>query len=113
MLSNRQLKVGEEVKRSLSQIISRDIYIDALEGSYITLSKVIMTPDLGIADVYILPMLDSTVSEQKVVDVMNKMAPKIRHILAKKIFLKKLPKLRFQIDKSFDEAARIEILLKR
>lgn len=113
MLSNRQLKVGEEVKRSLSQIIARDIYIDSLNGAYVTLSKVIMTADLGIADVYILPMLDGALSEQKIVDIMNQMTPKIRHILAKKVFLKKLPKLRFQIDKSFDEAARIESLLKR
>lgn len=113
MLSNRQLKVGEEIKRSLSQIISRDIYIDSLKGAYVTLSKVIMTADLGIADVYILPMLDSSISEQKIVEVMNKISPKIRHILAKKVFLKKLPQLRFQVDNSLDEAARIERLLKQ
>jgi ribosome-binding factor A len=113
MLSNRQLKVGETVKRSLSVILARDIYIDVLGDSFIPLSKVIMTADLGIADVYVLPMLNNKISDAQLLGILNKMSPKIRHVLAQKVVLKKLPVLRFKLDNSLSEVAKIENLLKR
>lgn len=113
MISNRQLKVGEMIKRSLSVILSRDIYIESLADTYISLSKVMMTSDLGIADVYIFPVLSDKISSEYALDSLNKMSPKIRHILAQKIVIKKLPMLRFKLDNSMAEVARIESLLKR
>jgi ribosome-binding factor A len=111
MLSNRQLKVGETIKRALSQIISKDIYI--YDGLYVTLSRVMMTADLGIADVYILPLITQEISDDQLIKILNTAAPKIRHLLAKQVLLKTVPQLRFKIDNSFAEASRIEELLKR
>lgn len=113
MLSNRQLKIGETIKRLLSQIIFREMYIQSLDGIHITLSKVIMTTDLGIADVYIMPMVGCNLSDDKVLEIINKVSPKIRYFLSKKAFLKKLPQLRFKMDNSLAEAARIEKLLSK
>jgi ribosome-binding factor A len=113
MLSNRQLKIGETIKRSLSLILAREIYIDALGESYIPLSKVIMTPDLGIADVYMLPLINNKLSDAQVLEILNRMSAKIRHVLAQKVVLKKLPVLRFRLDNSLADAAKMERLLKR
>ena len=113
MRSNRQLKVGETVKRTLVEIIRRYNGFGPLDHTSILISKVLMTADLSLADVYVLPMFGSKMSEPELVALLNQHAPRIRHELAQKITLRQLPTLRFRTDDSFVKIAKIDELLKQ
>ena len=113
MYSNRQLKVGETIKRMLVEIIRKYNGFGPLDHTSILISKVLMTADLGLADIYVLPMFGSKMSDVDLVALLNQHAPKIRHELACKITLRKLPTLRFRIDDSFGKMSKIDELLKQ
>ncbi len=109
--SQRQLKVGEMIRHALSDIFMKQDFYD--EESHteiqITISEVRVSPNLRNATVYAMPLggKDKEATET----LLNAIAPKIRHMLAKKIHLKYLPELQFRLDTSFDNASRLEDLL--
>lgn len=107
--SQRQLKVGEEIRHLVSDILHKtDFHHAAIGKKSINLSEVRMSPDLRHARIYILPLQGE--KESGVVDALNELAPKIRHLLAKRWTLKFLPKLKFVKDEAFFEAAKIDAL---
>ena len=112
MHSNRQLKVGETIKRILVEVIRRYSGFGPLDHTSILISKVLMTADLSLADVYVLPMFGSKMSDLELVTLLNQHAAKIRHELARKLTLRQLPTLRFKTDDSFVKNAKIDELLK-
>ena len=111
-ISQRQLRVGEMIKQSLSMIFLRnEAKIPNLETKTITVTEVRMSQDLKIAKAYVLPLggKDSEESIQK----LKEYSYIIRKILSQKIIMKFLPKLLFKKDESFEYAEKIENLIKQ
>ena len=110
--SQRQLRVGELIKQSLGQILSRDeAKVPGLETKNITVTEVKMSPDLKNAKAYVIPLGGK--DTEKAVDVLTEFSYLIRKVLSKKIDMKFLPKVNFVADKSFDYAEKIEKLIQK
>lgn len=109
--SQRQLRVGELVRHALSAFLSRDEILDPdLDGAFITVPEVRMTPDLKLAKVYVMPLGGQKVDV--VVNALNRNQKFIRGQVAPKLDLKYAPQFRFYADETFDEAGRIDQLLR-
>ena len=111
-ISQRQLRVGEMIKQSLSMIFLRnEAKLPKLETNTITVTEVRMSQDLKIAKAYVLPLggkdADETIEKLKEYSFM------IRKILSKRVIMKFLPKLLFRKDESFEYAEKIENLIKQ
>ena len=107
----RQLRVGEEIRHVLAAIFGRGELRDPdLAGVSITVSEVRMSPDLRHASAYVMPLGggDST----KIVKALSRAAPFLRGEIARAIRLRHAPSVAFVADTSFDEASRIESLLR-
>jgi len=99
--SQRQLKVGEVIRRTLSEILARDEIHDAeLNRISITVSEVTTSPDLQIATVYVMPLGGNLYDETIAALARNK--GQMRSIVGRRAGLKFAPDLRFRIDETFD-----------
>ena len=107
--SQRQLRVGETIRRGLSEILMRgDIHDPELNRMSITVGEVRTSPDLRIATAYVLPLGGK--GKDEVVALLARNKHELRRMIGKKLGLKHTPELRFQLDKTFDqmdEARRI------
>jgi ribosome-binding factor A len=110
--SNRQLKVGETIKRALSEIINNKVYEPFLDKTSVIISEVKMTPDLRLANVYIYFLFDESITEKVFLENMLSIVPKLKGLLAKKVKLRYMPDIKFILDESFNQASKIENLLK-
>ena len=110
-ISQRQLRVGEMVKQSLSMIFIRNEAKIPLETNTITVTEVRMSPDLKIAKAYVLPLGGK--DAKKKISILKDNSFLIRKILSEKIVVKFLPKLLFRKDESFEYAEKIENLIKQ
>ena len=111
-ISQRQLRVGEMVKQSLSMIFLRnEAKIPNLETNTITVTEVKMSQDLKIAKAYVLPLGGK--NAEKIIKILKEYSFLIRKNLSKKIDMKFLPKLLFRKDESFEYAEKIENLIKQ
>jgi ribosome-binding factor A len=109
--SQRQLRVGELVRHAVSDILSQGgVHDDALSGHIITVPEVRMSPDLKLATVYIMPLGGRDV--EAVVAALERNKKFLRGEVAHRVNLKFAPDLRFRVDERFDEAERIEKLLR-
>lgn len=107
----RLLRVGENIRHALSDILSRDEVQDPeLVGVPITVSEVQVSPDLRHAIVYVVPLGGERAPE--VVQALNRAAAFLRGRLAGAVHLKYLPKLVFRLDETFAEADRVERILR-
>ena len=105
------LRVGELVRHALSDMFMRGEIIDpVVETAAITVPEVRMTPDLKLAKAYVLPLGGAHAEE--IVTALNKHAKFVRGEVGHKINLKYAPEIRFYIDDTFEEADRIENLLR-
>tara|TARA_Y100000994_G_scaffold129441_1_gene106115 strand:- start:134 stop:502 length:369 start_codon:yes stop_codon:yes gene_type:complete len=112
VVSQRQLRVGEMIKQSLSMIFLRnEAKVPNLETNTITVTEVRMSQDLKIAKAYVLPLGGKDADE--VIDKLKEYSFLVRKILSKKIMVKFLPKLLFRKDESFEYAEKIENLIKQ
>lgn len=108
----RQLRVGEELRHGLAQVLARgDIRDPDLVGVSITVTEVRISPDLKNATAFVLPLGGS--NEAAVLAGLARCAPYLRGQLARLVPLKFSPRLSFKPDESFDQASRIEALLRR
>ena len=99
--SQRQLKVGEVIRRTLSEVLMRgDIHDPELNDLSITVSEVSVTADLRIATAYVLPLGGKNQDEAIALLARNK--GELRRIVGKKTGLKFAPDLRFRIDDTYD-----------
>ena len=109
-VSQRQLRVGEMIKQSLSMIFIRnEAKVPNLETNTITVTEVRMSPDLKNAKAYVIPLGGK--DTEKTVSILTEFSYLIRKALSKKIDMKFLPKVYFVGDKSFDYAEKIEKLI--
>tara|TARA_Y100000591_G_scaffold276904_1_gene254292 strand:- start:437 stop:805 length:369 start_codon:yes stop_codon:yes gene_type:complete len=111
-ISQRQLRVGEMIKQSLSMIFIRnEAKVPKLETNTITVTEVKMSPDLKVAKVYVLPLGGK--DAEVIIKILKEYSFLIRKILSQKIIMKYLPKLLFRKDESFEYAEKIENLIKQ
>ena len=110
--SQRQLRVGEQVRHALSEVLQRaDMRDDLLETAVLSVSEVRMSPDLKIATAFVAPI--GAADDEAVVEALNRHARFIRGRLSPALRqMKYMPEVRFRLDTSFDNFARIDRLLK-
>jgi ribosome-binding factor A len=109
-LSQRQLKVGETIRHALAEIFARGEIVDeVLSRHSLTVPEVRMSPDLKLATVYVLPLGGGEAEEA--VSHLETHKRFLRGLLAKRVSMKFMPELRFKVDTSFAESARIDALL--
>jgi len=109
--SQRQLRVGELIRHALAEMLTRgEVHDPVLEGHMITVPEVRMTPDLRLATVYVMPLGGRDQTE--VLAALDRNKKFVRGELARHVNLKFAPEIRFRIDERFDEAERIEKLLR-
>lgn len=109
--SQRMLRVGELVRHALAAVFARgDIEDEALHGAVLTVPEVRMTPDLKLANAYVMPLGGSHAEE--IVEALNRHRKFIRGRIAPQINLKYAPEIRFYVDDTFEEAGRIDALLR-
>jgi ribosome-binding factor A len=109
--SQRQLRVGEIVRHAIADILSQgSVHDPELEGHIITVPEVRMSPDLKLATVYVMPLggRDTGV----VLEALERNKKFLRGEVARRVNLKFAPDVRFRVDERFDEAERIEKLLR-
>ena len=109
--SQRQLRVGELVRHALADILAQGSVHDAdLEGHIITVPEVRMSPDLRLATIYVMPLGGR--DTEIVLSALDRNKKYLRGEIARRVNLKFAPEIRFRIDERFDEAERIEKLLR-
>ena len=107
--SQRQLRVGESLRHALSEILMREDFFDPdLANVSITISEISVSPDLSNARVYTMPLGGMNVDV--ILPALNRLAPMIQSLVAKKVYLRRTPRLRFLLDDSFENVARINQL---
>jgi ribosome-binding factor A len=109
--SQRQLRVGELIRHELAAMLSRgDVHDPVIEAHLITVPEVRMSPDLRLATIYIMPLGGR--DEKDVLAALDRNKRYMRGEIARRVNLKFAPEIRFRIDERFDEAERIEKLLR-
>ena len=109
--SQRQLRVGELLRKELSEaLVKNDFHHSGLSNFSITVSQVIVTPDMKWAKAFVSPLGGENLDEA--MDYLNKNVFSIQKIIASKVRLKRMPKLVFIEDKSFDFASNISQKIK-
>lgn len=109
--SQRQLRVGEELRHVLTEILARGELRDpALVGAAITVTEVRVSPDLKNATAFVVPFAGGDATA--LAKALGHAAPFLRRHLADQMRLQFVPQLRFEPDRSFDQAERIDRLLR-
>jgi ribosome-binding factor A len=110
--SQRQLRVGEELRHALAQVLSRgDIRDPDLQNVAITVTEVQASPDLRQATAFVLPLGGENTAT--VVTALNRCAGWIRGQVTHMVRLKYSPQFRFEQDTSFDTGSRIDAILRQ
>ena len=109
--SQRQQRVAELVRHALAEVLARgDIQDPVLASHVVTIPEVRMSPDLKIATAYVMPLGGG--DERAVIKALAGHKGVLRSAVARRVNLKFAPDLRFLRDETFDEASRIDALLR-
>ncbi len=109
--SQRQLRVGETVRHAVADIlVNGSVHDQDLEGHIITVPEVRMSPDLKLATIYVMPLGGR--HTEIVIAALERNKKFLRGEVARRVNLKFAPDIRFRVDDRFDEAERIEKLLR-
>ena len=99
--SQRQLRVGELIRRTLSEVLAQgDVHDPDLNRLSITVGEVRTSPDLKIATAYVMPL--GGTDKEEALKALRRNSRELRHLVAKGLNLKYAPELRFQLDETFD-----------
>ncbi|MGY8992555.1 MAG: 30S ribosome-binding factor RbfA [Rhodospirillales bacterium] len=110
--SQRQLRVGEELRHALAWLLERgEVYDPGIAGTTITITEVRVSPDLRNATAFVVPLGGGDVSV--VLHSLTRARPFLRRAIAKSVRLRRVPNLQFSADESFDTASRIDHLLRQ
>jgi len=108
--SQRQLRVGETIRRALSDVLARgDIHDPELNRMSITVGEVRTSPDLRVATAYVLPLGGK--GKDEVLKLLARNKSELRHAISKKLTLKYSPDLRFRLDETFDRMDDVRRML--
>lgn len=109
--SQRQLKLGEMIRHALSEIFLRvEIRDDDLTGIILTVSEVRVSPDARKAMAYISPL--AVEDRESVIEALTRHRKFLRGELSRRVHLKYVPDIHFQLDPVFEQAESIDKLLK-
>jgi ribosome-binding factor A len=109
--TQRALRAGEVIRHAIAEILSRgEVHDPVLQGHVITVPEVRMTADLRLATIYVMPLGGQDTAQ--VLEALERNKRFLRGELAHRVNLKFAPDIRFRIDERFDEAERIEKLLR-
>ncbi|GJD93211.1 30S ribosome-binding factor RbfA [Methylobacterium iners] len=109
--SQRQQRVAELIRHAIAEVLQRgDVQDPVLSSHVITVPEVRMSPDLKIATAYIMPLGGK--DEAPVIAALDRNRKVLRQEVARRVNLKYAPDLRFRRDETFDEAGRIDALLR-
>jgi ribosome-binding factor A len=110
--NQRQLRVGEEIRHVLAGIFMRgECYDPDVTSTPITVSEVRIGPDLKNATAYVMPL--GGLKRDKVMAALARNSPIFRKLVSDKMNLRYAPRISFRLDNSFEEAEKIELLLKK
>ncbi|MGH6679363.1 MAG: 30S ribosome-binding factor RbfA [Bradyrhizobium sp.] len=110
--SQRMLRVGELIRHTLSELLTKGGIIDpVLHAHVVTVPDVRMSPDLKLATIFVMPLGGRDMKE--VIEALDRHRKFIRGEVARRVNLKFAPELRFKQDNSFDYGAKIDALLDR
>ncbi|MCA1940567.1 MAG: 30S ribosome-binding factor RbfA [Caenispirillum bisanense] len=107
--SQRQLRVGEEIRHALAWALERGDFGNAGLDRPVTVTEVRVSPDLRNATAFVTPLGGG--DPKPVLQALRRIGPHLRHELARQMRMKYVPNLSFQADESFDEAQHINLLL--
>ena len=108
--SQRQLRVGEELRHALAQVLRPGALHDpALFDANITVTEVQLSPDLRNATAFIMPLGGANAAD--IVAGLRRSAPYIKGQIARQVRLRHAPNLSFALDSAFDNADRIAAVL--
>jgi ribosome-binding factor A len=107
----RPERVAETIKREMADILTRRLRDPRLSGM-ISVTEVEVTPDLAAARIYV-SMLAQEAEREKALQILNRSAGFVRHELAPRLGLREVPEIRFLLDTSIEQGARVEELLRR
>jgi ribosome-binding factor A len=109
--SVRLLRVGEQVRHALSEVLMRgDVHDETLAGHSVSVTEVRMSPDLRHARVYVKPLLGA--DEADVLAALRRNARYLKGEVARRVVMKYAADLKFIADESFDEGSHIDALLR-
>ena len=109
--SVRLLRVGEQVRHALSDILMRgDVHDDVLASHVVSVTEVRMSPDLRHATVFVKPLLGA--DEAQVLKALRTHTAFLQRSVASRVNTKYAAKLKFLADESFDEGSHIDRLLR-
>ena len=109
--SQRMLRVAELIRHSMAELLARgDVLDPVLEANVVTVPRVRMSPDLKLATIFVMPLGGENGAE--VIAALERNKKFLRGEVSRKINLKFAPELRFRMDESFENAAKIDALLK-
>jgi len=110
--SVRTLRVGEQVRHVLSEILQRgDVHDETLASHLVSITEVRMSPDLRHATVFVKPLLGK--DEEVVLKALRTNTAYLQREVAHRVKMKYAAKLKFLADESFDEGSHIDALLRR
>ena len=108
--SQRMLRVAELIRHSMAELLARgDVLDPVLEANVVTVPRVRMSPDLKLATIFVMPL--GGLNGAEVIAALERNKKFLRGEVSRKINLKFAPELRFRMDESFENAAKIEALL--
>ena len=110
--SQRQLRVGEEIRHLLAELLERgDMRDPELREARITVTSVDVSPDLRNATAFVIPLGGK--DSERLLTALRRAAPWFRARVSEKAGLRSAPEIRFRLDTTFDEADKIGALLRR
>lgn len=109
--TQRQLRVAELIRHEIAAVLARgDVHDPVLARHIVTIAEVRLSPDLKLATAYVMPLGGGDLAP--VLKALAANAKVLRTEVARRVNLKFAPELRFRADETFDEATRIDRLLR-
>src|SRR3954449_12669733 len=109
--SVRLLRVGEQVRHVLSELLQRgDVHDDTLQSHLVSITEVRMSPDLRHATIFVKPLLGQ--DQEEVIKALRQNTAFLQREVARRVRTKYAAKLKFVADESFDESSHIERILR-
>ena len=111
--SHRQQKVATLINAALVEVLRRGKMLDeCLINCPLTITKVLVSGDLKLADCYFVPF-NTSLTSQKIIEGLNNSKYSIRNFVTSRINMKYSPEIRFHYDNGFDNANKVTELLKK
>ncbi len=109
--NSRPLKVGEAIRHAMADIFLRgELYDPVLDGASITVSEVRVSPDLKTAIAFVMPLAGG--HKEEILDALERASQEVRRQVAERVEMRYTPRIQFRLDTSYEEAGKINALLK-